>query len=321
MSSRAGKGNTSEHAPPVSVVVPSYNQGDYIGETLESILCQKYPALQVIVIDGGSTDGTLEVLESFGDRVEWVSEPDGGLPHAVNKGFDRATGEIVGWLNSDDVYFDTGVVRRVADAFGTDPAADVVYGDAAAIGHDSRILRFRVLPPFEVDRLFRRNIIIQPAMFFRAATLREERLDESVSLATDYELWLRLAARGYQFRKLQSVLAGDRIHATRLSITRRDELRAQVREFRAKHGAADDSSRPARAVDRLALGVARWKGLRGVVQLGRDEVDLAFPGYLDSTSSLLMRQLFSSIAAVERREEQRIEAASSRSAEGRRAAA
>ncbi|HMR66226.1 MAG TPA: glycosyltransferase family 2 protein, partial [Anaerolineae bacterium] len=112
----------------ISIVTPSYNQADYLEATIQSVLAQVYPAVEHIVIDGGSTDTTLKILRKYERILQWLSEPDQGQAEAINKGFTKSTGEIVAWLNSDDIYL-PGALHRVANFFSQHPEIDVVYGD------------------------------------------------------------------------------------------------------------------------------------------------------------------------------------------------
>src|SRR5665213_2075693 len=114
--------------PTLAVVTPSYNTGRYIGPAIESVLAQDYPH-EYIVMDGGSTDQTVEVLKGFGDRLKWVSQKDGGQSDAINQGFARTPGDILGWLNSDDTY-EPGAFGAVAEFFAANPDVGLVYGDA-----------------------------------------------------------------------------------------------------------------------------------------------------------------------------------------------
>src|SRR5262249_45936520 len=121
--------------PTITVVTPSFNQARFITETIESVLSQDYPGLEYIVMDGGSTDGTQEILRRYGDRVRWVSEPDRGQADAVNKGVALAHGEIIGWLNSDDTYAPKAL-EKVARVFAGSDDLAVVYGDADHVRED-----------------------------------------------------------------------------------------------------------------------------------------------------------------------------------------
>ena len=138
----------------VSIITPSFNQGKFIQETINSIKRQKYRPIEHIIIDGGSKDGTVEILKDYslnseGIDVKWTSETDRGHANAVNKGYERARGEIIGWINSDDVYFDRNVVSCVVDEFNKHPTIDIVHGDVALISVDSGIGLFWCLPSFD----------------------------------------------------------------------------------------------------------------------------------------------------------------------------
>jgi glycosyltransferase involved in cell wall biosynthesis len=126
--------------PLVSVLTPSFNQAAWIGDNLASVACQTYPHIEHIVMDGGSTDGTAELLAAAGPAVHWRSEPDSGQAHAINKAFSESRGEIIGWINSDDAYVDCRVIEDVVSYFERHPRVDVVYGHAAQVAADGAII-------------------------------------------------------------------------------------------------------------------------------------------------------------------------------------
>ena len=179
----------------VSVVTPSYNQAQFLEETLRSVLEQDHPDIEYIVVDGGSTDGSLEILQKYASRLAWwVSEPDRGQTDALNKGFARASGEILAWLNSDDTY-QPGAVAAAVAFLQAHPEVGLVYGDANLIDeHGSVLGRF---PARQTDyaRLLQGHVHIpQQASFFRADLWRQVGpLDPSFYFAMDYDLWVRLA--------------------------------------------------------------------------------------------------------------------------------
>ncbi len=180
----------------ISIVTPSYNQADFIEETLRSVLNQAYPAIEYIVMDGGSTDGSVEIIRRYADRLAyWVSEPDGGQAEAINRGFARASGEILAWLNSDDVYLSTQVLAQVAACFRENPEAGVVTGDGQYLDQHGRGLRpIRIQPQnLTYEALRRRNGVLQPATFIRRRAWERVRLDTSLHYTFDWDLWIQLA--------------------------------------------------------------------------------------------------------------------------------
>jgi glycosyltransferase involved in cell wall biosynthesis len=181
----------------VSIVTPSYNQAQFLEQTIRSVLEQDYPDLEYIIVDGKSSDGSLDLIRKYSDRLSWwVSEPDRGQTDALNKGFSHATGELLAWLNSDDTYV-PGAIREAVEFFKANPNAALIYGDANYIDESGRVVgRF---PAAQTDyRRLRRGYvhIPQQASFFRADLWRQVGpLDPSFFFAMDYDLWVRLAAR------------------------------------------------------------------------------------------------------------------------------
>jgi glycosyltransferase involved in cell wall biosynthesis len=184
--------------PKITVVVPSFNQAPYLPEALDSVLGQGYPNLELIVIDGGSTDGSRAILEHYGPRLSsWVSEPDGGQTRGLIKGFGRATGEIQCWLNSDD-RLEPGSLVEVARYFLAHPETDAVFGDTRWIDRAGRLLREQREIPFNRFLwLHTYNYVHGMSMFWRRALYeRVGGLDASFDLAMDADLWIRFADVG-----------------------------------------------------------------------------------------------------------------------------
>ena len=207
--------------PTFSIVTPSFNQGGFIGRTIESVLEQSggFP-VEHWVVDGGSTDGALDVLRGYGDRIKWVSEPDRGQVDAINKGFRRATGDIVGWLNSDDMY-EPGAFEKVAAAFERAPAARWCFGLCRVVDEADREVRRGVtayknswIRRYSPKRLLVCDFISQPAVFLKRELFDElGLLDETLDWAFDYEYWLRIAQR-HEPAIVHDYLASFRWHPT-----------------------------------------------------------------------------------------------------------
>ena len=210
--------------PLVSIVVPSFNQGQFIEDTLISILGQDYPRLEVLVMDGGSTDSTLEILGRYKNRIQYISEPDEGQSSAINKGFRLARGEIVGWLNSDDLYMFRNTISQAVASFSHSSRPDIVFGDYIRINEANRFLRaYHTWRNFNFNRLLRGCYISQPTVFFRSVVIKNEQLDESLHFGMDMEYWLRLGKAGYSFKHLGRIVAAERIHANAKTVARLNE--------------------------------------------------------------------------------------------------
>lgn len=181
--------------PTITVVVPSYNQARWLDEALRSVLEQDVD-VELIVMDGGSTDGSVDIIRRYEDRIAfWQSQPDGGQTMAIRDGFRRATGEVLGWLNSDDVLC-RGALRAVAEAFHDDPSIRWLYGDGVTIDEESRELIHRPNVQIDPDDLFNLHLYLpQECTYFRADLYRQAgEVDPALRYAMDYDLWLRLAA-------------------------------------------------------------------------------------------------------------------------------
>jgi glycosyltransferase involved in cell wall biosynthesis len=186
---------TATSTPSISVVTPSLNQGRFIRETMESIHSQNYPALEHLVIDGGSSDGTLDVIGDYEDRLAyWVSEPDKGQTDALIKGFARATGDIQCWLNSDDL-FEPGALHEVAAYFVSHPEVECVYGDSSWINDVGALIKPKREHRFNrFVWMYDHNFIPQPSTFWRRDLFqRVGGLDPRFDLAMDADLWIRFA--------------------------------------------------------------------------------------------------------------------------------
>jgi glycosyltransferase involved in cell wall biosynthesis len=209
--SARGNGMNNQALPKVSVVTPSYNQGRFIEETILSVISQDYPNLEYIIVDGGSTDETMSIVEKYRSQVSYcISEPDNGQSDALNKGFTLSNGQVLAWINSDDVYLPGAISAAVHAMMVTDTS--VVYGDFELINAESHVLGTVRSPDFDAVRLLNGDYIPQPSTFFkRSAFFDVGRLDESLHYSMDYDLWLKMAL-GYRFLHVPKTLSRFRLH-------------------------------------------------------------------------------------------------------------
>jgi glycosyltransferase involved in cell wall biosynthesis len=211
----------------MTVVTPSYNQGRFIGRTIESVLAQGTPGLEYLIFDARSTDETAEVLARYAGRVRAVIEADKGQADAVNKGLRAATGDVIAWLNSDDVYY-PGAFARVLAAFEADPLLDVVYGDADHIDADDRFIEPYPTEPFDYRRLQEVCFFCQPATFFRRRVVaRDGELRVDLRYCMDYEYWLRICAARPPLH-LPHKLAGSRLYAENKTLGSRAPVHREI---------------------------------------------------------------------------------------------
>jgi glycosyltransferase involved in cell wall biosynthesis len=225
----------------VSIVTPSYQQARFIERTLESVARQDGD-FEHIVMDGGSTDGTVEILERWRDRISFSSGPDGGQTAAINAGIARARGEVLAYLNSDDVYYDGAVAAAVA-AFERDPSADVVYGDAVHVDAGDRIIGTYPTEEWSIERLKLVCFLCQPAVFFRRRVIeRFGPFDARLNYCMDYEYWLRLGMRGARFVHIPMRLAASRVHDATKTRTRTRQVHTEINSMlRERIGSVPDN--------------------------------------------------------------------------------
>jgi GT2 family glycosyltransferase len=181
----------------VSIVTPSYNQAPFLEQTIQSVLEQDYPQIEYIVVDGGSTDNSVEVIQKYADRLAyWISEKDSGQAEAINKGFKRANGEIIAWLNSDDYYMQD-TISAVVKCFEQNPDVVMVYGDMLAVDGDGQTINILKYKQLSLKDLLCFQIIGQPSVFFRRSPFEKAGwLDPTFHFMLDHHLWIRLAQQG-----------------------------------------------------------------------------------------------------------------------------
>jgi glycosyltransferase involved in cell wall biosynthesis len=212
----------------LSVITPSFNQGPYIERTLQSVLSQDWRPIEYVVFDAGSKDETVSLLTRYGNHIRWRSEPDRGQAHAVNKGIQATTGDIIGWLNSDDVYY-PGAVRTVMDYFADHPEVDVVYGLADHIDAHDKWIEDYPTEDWDLEKLKLTCFICQPTVFFRRKVVAEHGLlDENLHYCMDYEYWLRLGAAGVRFARLPVKLAGSRMYRENKTLGARVKVHSEI---------------------------------------------------------------------------------------------
>jgi Glycosyl transferase family 2 len=198
--------------PRVTVVTPSFNQADFIEETIRSVLLQGYPNLEYIIIDGGSTDGSVDIVKKYEEFLTyWVSEPDGGQTDAINKGLRRGTGDILAYLNSDDIYLPGAIISSIA-FLQRHPETSLMYAYAERTDGNGRIFERVKSPPFDLRLLATTCFIRQPTVFFRRCLLDEAGyFDVSLNYCMDYEYWFR-ASQATTPTRLERFTATDRFH-------------------------------------------------------------------------------------------------------------
>jgi len=205
--------------PSISVVTPTLNQAGFIRDTVDSVLGQDYSNLEYLVIDGGSSDGTKEILDSCGDRLRWLVSVGKGQSSAINKGWRETSGEIIAWINSDDTY-SPGALIKVGEYMKRNPDIDMVYGDCDYINADGEYLRPYPTQVFNYLKLLRNteNFIPQPAAFIRRSVLESTGfLNEDLEYVMDFEFWLRIGLH-HKIVYLPQKLASLRLHPKAKSI-------------------------------------------------------------------------------------------------------
>ena len=214
--------------PLVTIVTPSLNQGEFIEETIKSVLCQTYNDIEYIVMDGGSVDNTIKILEKYAKNIIWVSEPDQGQTDAINKGLKRSAGEYFCYLNSDDT-LEKDAIKDMVTYLETHPESSLVYGDADYIDENSDVITTYDTYEWNFKKLKERCFICQPATLLRKKTIEDfGYFDESLHYIMDYEYWLRIAKNGGVISYLPKKLANSRLYENTKTMSCRGKVFDEV---------------------------------------------------------------------------------------------
>jgi glycosyltransferase involved in cell wall biosynthesis len=245
--------------PLISVVVPSYNQGAFIAETIESALAQDYRPIEIVIVDGASSDGTVPVLERYNgvEEVRWLSEPDSGVVEAVNKGFALARGEVIAIQSSDDFYM-AGAFQAAVDALKANPECGLVFGDIVTVDRDGAELRATDQPAYSFEGFLALRLFIpQPSAFFRREALDVIGGWDERYFVADTEFWLRLLFRSTA-RKIDRKLAKRRMHDAQRDL-QAGRIAASYKDMIRQSEDIGGSSRKLRRLANAGLHMASFK--------------------------------------------------------------
>jgi glycosyltransferase involved in cell wall biosynthesis len=252
--------------PRITVVTPSFNQAAYLETTIRSVLGQRYPNLEYFVFDGGSSDGSVEIIRRYASELaHWTSAPDGGQAAAINIGFGRATGEILCWLNSDDFHLPDALGRMAAHLGARTAEPAIAYGSCVFFDEEGSTRRIEPPHPHNRARLRRCDPIVQPSAFWTAAAWRAVGpLDDSMHFAFDWEWFLRADQKGCRFQPVPDLLAAYRIHAAHKSGSGGDKRRDEILRVMRAHSEARtvEMFEWWRAHPQLWPAMRRWSGYR-----------------------------------------------------------
>ncbi len=220
----------------ISIIIPTYNCGQYIKKAIDSVLEQPYQDKELIIVDGDSKDNTLELLKSYGNKIKWISEKDNGQADAINKGFKMATGEIITWLNADD-YYEPNIFEDITNNFKDYPEVVLLYGNCLSVYPDKKILN---TPPNKITtrKMIRSgNYIYQPASFYRSETIKKiNYLDEKLNYWMEYDLFIKLLKEGGGLY-INKVLANFTIRADQKSnLKNKKEMDKEIFKISRKYG-------------------------------------------------------------------------------------
>lgn len=255
--------NASIYLPLVSIITPSWNSADYIEQTILSVSGQTYPRIEHIVIDGGSTDGTLEIIKRYEDDIaRWISEPDGGMYQAINKGMKAASGDIVAYLNSDDLYF-PNTIEKVVELFRIHQDADLLYGDLDVIDQHGQHMYTQKYPSYDWLRFTSSKyaMIGQPAAFWKRSLWdKAEGFDENMKMAADFDFFVR-AGRVGKMQHVRDVLAAFRLHPGSLTSNHLALSNREIQEIHRRYLKPNISHGPRSFVSDLMFKALNWNAL------------------------------------------------------------
>ncbi len=283
--------------PLVSIVTPSLNQGNYIMDNISSIKNQNYTNIEHLVIDGGSCDETLSILKKEEKKynLKWISEKDSGQSEAINKGFKMLTGDIVGWLNADDVYFYKDTISYIVQTFKEMPQTDVIYGDMVSINEKNEFVSMITTPQFNGKKLSYKCYIPQPSVFFRKKVINKYFIDNTLNYAMDYDYWLKLYNNNVRFHHVKKILSSNRIHGSMKTLNGSNEMARETKYVQVKYGQKIDLmyflNNKLNLVDygiRRIYSIFILKQIRDCYYGG----DIAFPIKLDPMYKMYFNQLF-----------------------------
>jgi glycosyltransferase involved in cell wall biosynthesis len=232
--------------PLISIVTPSYNQGPYLEKTIHSVLDEGYPNLEYIIIDGGSTDHSIAIIKRYEKFLKyWISEPDQGQSHAINKGFQHASGELLSWLNSDDYYM-PGTLHKVAETAEANPQASIFVGAGRIVNPNGKVTYYKE-PSAKIgtETLYNwmsgHNFMQPSCLFRRDAWEKAGPLDEQLHIAFDLDLWLRMAKKGCEFMSIKELLSTALSHGSAKTTAFEHWMTVDVAIVIMRHGGEDSA--------------------------------------------------------------------------------
>ncbi len=247
--------------PRVSIITPSFNQGEFLEETIKSVIAQKYPNLEYIIIDGGSTDNSVEIIRAYADHISfWCSEKDRGQCDAINKGLRMATGDYIGWINSDDIYYHQTLVETAA-ILAKNPDADIVFGNYDYIARDGAIVHRRREIPYDFRVYFWTSTCYHAnvaALFRKRCFEQFGLLREDLHYSMDFELYLRFGFKGCKFAHTDRVLGAYRLHDASKTVVAYGDFRREAMQVRKELAAKIRPSRWKELVFPLSFVIYRF---------------------------------------------------------------